>query len=67
MEAIISTREPLRHTYDAPNERVADIPPHKESSGGTAPTRPYEAGKVRSGILAFEVDDPLEMAEQTEV
>ena len=55
----------LRDALDAAYKGCADLSPHKESSSGATAARPHQAeSTVR--YLGIEVDDALEIAEQTE-
>ena len=56
----------LWHTYHAAHESIADLSTHQESEG---PQLLLGHTKLESTVryLGIEVDDALEMAEQTEV
>lgn len=56
----------MRHPLNAAHEGLADLPTHQESPSGATAAR---ATKLESTVryLGIEVDDALEMAEQTEV
>jgi hypothetical protein len=56
----------VRNSSDAAYEGITDLSTHKESAGGTAAARSYEIGEYRP-VPGIEVDDALEVAEQTEV
>jgi integrase len=61
-----SRLERVRNPYDAAYEGIPDLSTHQKSAGGAAAARSYEIGEHRA-YLGIEVDDALEMAEQTEV
>jgi integrase len=57
----------LRHALVAWDEGYADLPAHQEPTGGPASVGPPRKIESTVRYLGIEVDDVLEMAEQTEV
>jgi hypothetical protein len=55
----------LRHSYVAPNQSNADLQGNQESEGRAVTPRTHQAGKHRM-LFGIEVDDALEISEQTE-
>lgn len=53
---------PIRNAHAEADEGDFDLPPDQEPARGPTASRTYQAGK-----LGIEVNDALEMAEQTEV
>ena len=56
----------LWYPYDSSYECIVDLPSHEEHSGGPIAPRTYQVGK-HGAIPGIEVEDVLELSEQTEV
>jgi hypothetical protein len=57
----------LRHPYAAAHQSHADLPADQESPGGSTPPWAHQRLESTGRYLGIEVDDALEIAEQTEV